>query len=1114
MRLFLTQQRYSAKIIFAVSFVMLGCITMIHAQELAKVNIAIASDWKQANWVKAKGQLSSSSEVAPSSGVKESIKLQITYNGKGFQYYTIEPKAKAPGSCRKLTFWAKSSNPAYSWAIKFKDGKGKEKLSGKNYECHIRCKSAQWKKISFTVPEAWPQPVAISAITGHNWNKKGTKGSPILYLCNLETENDVSKIKDKNSLLKIVASTGRPRNIFENGEKVNYQLSVMNWLGIKLKGTLNVNITNGYGKTVLKKSQKIEFASRYVKDIKFQSPKYGIYKFNVNLDLNNGRKFNQSSSFAYIPIPRKLTKSEKMESPYGMNIHGAMVGVAYKSLAKLGISWIRDYAYTYEWILRAKKQGDYSGWPWYPKIDKKVKDSGLMLLACFSRAISDEVVKAKRLTPTKQWKSELMKFMMAFPDYPAWEIDNEYDLRHSRSERDRNWSSYKVYHKKFAQAVKAVNEDSLAVEQGNAGIYPKRLMEIIKSGSFNNIDVVNSHFYTGIEPPEISRRNMNAHGQFSAAGLIPVLLTDLLREYAIAADIDGRNRQAWITEFGWDTLAGKIVSEREQAAYLQRGYMLGLNSGMDKMFWYWNRDTKKPVPDTFFDGCGIFNPKEEPKPAAATLAAMTYMATLPKPVGTCQFGSNTMGYVMRDKKNNNRLFALAFKIQKELPGQTVKFKEGKLYDMYANPLKSRTQKLDITPVWNVGITENNPMYLQTAFDLKSRSFDAVTAGDNVRILFRIKNNRKQELNADYSLKIPKEWKMDKTSGTVSVAPGKTKILPLEISVPENAGTSSKKVFLKITDSGSVKILTSEYQVEAFALLIVNSLSGDPGKTTLTVSVKNNSNKTRSFSLKPNIPAGWKISPPEITVDNLAGKATRIVKFDLDWNLNWKTNESARIELFTKAGVKVTDANIFPSTISIPKVTDIKFDGKFSDWPKSAQIPSWILGITRADIPARVYLGYSNAGLYFACEINESKVICTTPKRFWDQDTIEIFVDSKNNKTPRDKYASTDHQFWLCPLAKEQKVYLGRWKRNNEISGNRFDIKTKGFCKRTKTGYILEGLIPASEISGFNPEAGSKLGLNFNITVQNPKANFEIFWKNSKTENVTGKPASWGTVILK
>jgi len=71
-----------------------------------------------------------------------------------------------------------------------------------------------------------------------------------------------------------------------------------------------------------------------------------------------------------------------------------------------------------------------------------------------------------------------------------------------------------------------------------------------------------------------------------------------------------------------DCIAGRQF--HQEAAYLQRGYLMGLNAGLDKMFWYWNRDTKGE-PNNFFDGCGVFSGKDEPKPAAVAYAAMAKM---------------------------------------------------------------------------------------------------------------------------------------------------------------------------------------------------------------------------------------------------------------------------------------------------------------------------------------------------------------------------------------------------------------------------------------------------------------------------------------------------------
>ena len=87
---------------------------------------------------------------------------------------------------------------------------------------------------------------------------------------------------------------------------------------------------------------------------------------------------------------------------------------------------------------------------------------------------------------------------------------------------------------------------------------------------------------------------------------------------------------------------------------------------------------------------------------------------------------------------------------------------------------------------------------------------------------------------------------------------------------------------------------------------------------------------------------------------------------------------------------------------------------------------------------------------------------------------------------------------------------------NEIPEIKYDMKeVKGFSKKTETGYTLEFLIPASLIKGFKADKGTKIGLNFNISVTHAKRDkFEVYWAGEKADKVTDKPYIWGTVELK
>ena len=147
----------------------------------------------------------------------------------------------------------------------------------------------------------------------------------------------------------------------------------------------------------------------------------------------------------------------------------------------------------------------------------------------------------------------------------------------------------------------------MAVENGRASIRPDRLARCIQSGDFDRIGVVNAHQYCGTDAPEENLCNFN----MGYEGKPPSLLFDDLRAVKRVAQADGKKREFWLTEFGWDTLAGPVVSPYQQAVYLPREWMMAMAAGTDKAFWFYNFDA--PDPKQFFDGCGLLTAKGEPK---------------------------------------------------------------------------------------------------------------------------------------------------------------------------------------------------------------------------------------------------------------------------------------------------------------------------------------------------------------------------------------------------------------------------------------------------------------------------------------------------------------------
>ncbi len=1069
------------------------------------VKLIKPADWKPSSWNTAKARMM----LIHRDGAEKALMYTVDFSGKGFEYFTMEPAINMKGSCSKITFRSGILKKGYSFALKFIDGKGKSKIGKEKLEYKIKQKPDVWKEHLFMVPEDWPKPVRFTGIVAHNWMTQKIKAEAAIVLSDFTITSRLAP-GDIGSGTEITVSTGRPRNLFFKLKKILYKVTLRNWLGREQAGKMSWQISDEVGRVLRKGSKQITLNDVLEEKVACLIDRYGIYHLKIIVSMDGKAPIEKNSRFAVIRSPNKLTEQQKFDSPYGINIHGGRKGVAYKSIAKLGFNWIRDYAYSYEWVVRAKGKGDYAGWPFYPVMDKRIQASGLNLLVCFNGLLRQELGEKKILAPSTRVKGELIQFMAAYPHYPAWEVGNEYELKNSAAEEARGWSSYRAYHREFGSGVKYILPKALAVEQGNAGVYPDRVRANIASGAFDNIDVVNVHFYCGIQPPEINRRNANGHGDFNAAGAVPMLLYDLLRNMVRAADSDGKDRQVWTTEFGWDTLAGKIVSEYEQAAYLQRGYTLQLMAGVDKAFWYWNMDTKKP-PKVFFDGCGIFDPRDEPKPAAVAASAMFGLLEKPKPVGTFNFGPNTQGYVFKDR---DRYVAVAFVVNKEIStSKKVEFSGGELFDMFGNRLSRREVRLGIAPVWNVGITEKSPAFLQAAYGIYSNYFNPVCAGDTGEIVLEINNNRSTDIQASCTVKTPSGWQIGKI-GEINVASGENKKLPVRYVVDPRAKNAIKSVDVVIDDGKVRKIMKVDFDITSAAAVKVAALSGAPGKAKLEVTLINNSRQRGAYVVKPEVPASWKVSPAEIKVDNLSGKQKRKIVFDINWNTKWTDKDVAIVKIVGISGEEVAAGNIIPGTISIPRVSNVKYDGDFSDWPIAAKLPAWVLGATKVGAAAEVYLGYSVEGIVFAAKVFDAKCVDNDPKWFWEQDAIEIFVDTAANKSDRKEYASTDHHFWVCPQFKRNSVYLGRWKRNKEILKTEYGISTQGFSRKTDQGYVIEGLIPASKLKGFKPSAGTKIGMNFNITVQNDDGNFEIFWSKPKSVNIAVKPAAWGTVLFK
>jgi hypothetical protein len=297
------------------------------------------------------------------------------------------------------------------------------------------------------------------------------------------------------------------------------------------------------------------------------------------------------------------------------------------------------------------------------------------------------------------------------------------------------------------------------------------------------------------------------------------------------------------------------------------------------------------------------------------------------------------------------------------------------------------------------------------------------------------------------------------------------------------------------------------------IMQVGPIMGAPGKAEITVKVGNQSAQSVNATLSLKLPAAWKAATPEQKVDDLKTGEIRDVKCSFDWNTDWKADESAQV-LFATADGKSVQKPIIPKSLKLHKAPALKLDGKLDDWPAACELPPWVLGSTLGEAKARVFLAWSDDGLYGAVDVHDSKLSAADPRSFWNGDCLEIFVDTADDKRQRE-YEVGDHQFWLVPQVDQNRVYVGRWKRKNEIADTQYDVQgVKSGSVKTADGYSMEFFLPAAALQKYQPKVGGKLGVSVNLTVKGQRFNREVYWPWTKTDwALANWPKMWGSVEL-
>ena len=1085
--------------------------------------------WEAGTWVTCGGDVITLDERPSDAPTKaKSVRFETRYGDHVFGGWNASLKKNIlPGKPVKFTGWARLGNDD-SWGMEFAfvdahtnnfsismhpvgDPKGKFKLT------------RDWQKFEMTFPETVGKnkepialPVKFDCVKQNNWGDRNSPPKTRQFdLYDFRLWTDMAGVTDRPYELSVKYPV--VGNTFYDAEgEPAVIISAGSWIGEEKTLTFKANVVSATGeerKFEIPPLKVLDGASQIVK-LPFDEP--GAYKVEIAVE-GFPKSFVEKSRYVVCLHPRDLTDEEKEASPYGINVHGGGY-VGYEKFARLGFTWVRDYAFNFHWMRRARGDGKYAGWPWYPKIVKAAEDVGIKTLPCLMGAI--EVKRDATgdndpsFTPNKEWRRQMALAVSTFDNLTAFELDNEAD-----GLMFKTLDGYGRYCQAFGDIVKSARPDARAVAPGLAGIYVEQSQKLVEKGYFRNIDVVNGHRYCGKDGPEYSKANLNT-GMSEAK---PAYLRDVWRHWKKAATCDGKFRELWVTEWGWDTLAGQPVSEWEQAAYLQRKWVLAMGNGVEKMFWYWYYDDDTDTPNYFFAGCGIFDRRRNPKPSAASFAAMrTFIPGKYEYIGTANLGPNHMVQLVRAE---GKVVALAYKVRKDGPDLEIKDEKAELItDMFGRTLKPTgtfgKRKLDIAPTWYVGLDADSDWLKQCPLDIESDFYVRNVGGEAIKV--EVASPDKYE----YSVVPPKGWTVEKK--------------PYGFDVTGPAGLKRGNTSFTVTGkNGKVeKTMSIEVDIvpQAYAKSKAANFDGE-----FTLDVTNQSAEDQTFAVNAEMPDGWKVEPSVSTTGKLKPEETKTLSFKLvksapvDPAATGAANP--KLSIVNSKGMQVDYAPVIPRTWTMRRVdlSKIKFDGDLSDWDERYRVNSFMIGPNGDKDPSKVYIAYCDEGLVAALDVDDSRCFTADPGSFWRAaDCLEIMITTPDGvKFKADEpWSLFDHQMWFCPMLKDKSVFCGYWsncegQKVYKKSGDDVNAKWNGSASKcvpdgsrsglvkTPRGYRAEMFVPAEQLKGWDKmKPGATIGLSFTLVVEDLKnSQHELYWPNSKRDNLMKKPWTWAKVKL-
>lgn len=203
----------------------------------------------------------------------------------------------------------------------------------------------------------------------------------------------------------------------------------------------------------------------------------------------------------------------------------------------------------------------------------------------------------------------------------------------------------------------------------------------------------------------------------------------------------------------------------------------------------------------------------------------------------------------------------------------------------------------------------------------------------------------------------------------------------------------------------------------------------------------------------------------------------------------RAERSERIQFLHLAATVETDGgdvvtcpaavSLYPRRTAAHVAAPPVLDGTLGEWSGDAT------RIASGSGPLQFRAAWDAKNLYLAIDVKTGKrpVQASDPRRFWEGDVMEVFLDLRNAKTPL--YDAGCGQFYFCPYSGGSdgilaSGYCRRERKGDQVvhAGTVTDGPWRSASQSRDDGYVLECAVPWSVLDAeFAPQPGMRIGMD-------------------------------------